>query len=75
MLAHTEAKKQIYFEIPCFPKDKNLEKKEESLRLRDMGWNIFHEVARRRKWAKTHQMFETYPEWFFEKDVHDVTPF
>ena len=29
--AHVEAKKSIYFEIPCFPKNKDLDNKSESL--------------------------------------------
>lgn len=29
--AHVEAKKSIYFEIPCFPKNKDLDDKSESL--------------------------------------------
>lgn len=29
--AHIDSKKAIYFDIPCFPKDKNLEKKKDSL--------------------------------------------
>lgn len=30
---HVEAKKNIYFEIPCFPKDMDLEDKKDSLTL------------------------------------------
>lgn len=35
--AHTKSKKAIYFDIPCFPKDKNLDKKKESLQLEGLG--------------------------------------
>ena len=35
--AHTEAKKAIYFEIPCFPKDLDLDDKADSLQLKGLG--------------------------------------
>ncbi|CAD8167982.1 unnamed protein product [Paramecium octaurelia] len=73
--AHVEAKKSIYFEIPCFPKDQNLEKKAESLQLKSIGQNIIHEIVRRQKWEKSHMIFEKYPEWFFVADFSGTTPF
>ncbi|CAD8088902.1 unnamed protein product [Paramecium sonneborni] len=73
--AHVEAKKQIYFEIPCFPKDKDLDDKSESLQLKSIGQNIMHEVVRRQKWNKSHIIFENYSEWFFVADEQGNTPF
>ncbi|CAD8186102.1 unnamed protein product [Paramecium octaurelia] len=73
--AHVEAKKSIYFEIPCFPKNKDLDDKSDSLQLKQMGQNIMHEVVRRQKWNKSHIIFENYSEWFFVADEQGSTPF
>lgn len=73
--AHTQAKKDIYFEIPCFPKNQDLETKKESLELEGLGQNIMHEVVRRQKWGKTHVIFEKYSDWFFKPDTLGRTPF
>ncbi|CAK87020.1 unnamed protein product (macronuclear) [Paramecium tetraurelia] len=73
--AHVEAKKSIYFEIPCFPKDQDLEKKADSLQLKSIGQNIIHEIVRRQKWEKSHLIFDRYPEWFFVADFQGITPF
>ncbi|CAK83003.1 unnamed protein product (macronuclear) [Paramecium tetraurelia] len=73
--AHVEAKKSIYFEIPCFPKNKDLDDKSDSLQLKQMGQNIMHEVVRRQKWNKSHIIFENYSEWFFVADEQGITPF
>ncbi|CAD8115387.1 unnamed protein product [Paramecium primaurelia] len=73
--AHIDAKMSIYFDIPCFPKDQNLFKKAESLQLKQIGQNIIHEIVRRQKWEKSHQIFQKYSEWFFIADFQGITPF
>ncbi|CAD8157739.1 unnamed protein product [Paramecium pentaurelia] len=74
-MAHIDAKKSIYFDIPCFPKDLDLKKKAESLQLKSIGQNIMHEIVRRQKWNKSHLIFEKYSEWFFVADFQGITPF
>jgi hypothetical protein len=63
---YSQLKGSYYFSEPRLPKKLDIDSKEHLLRLNCLKQNIFHEIARRKRWDLFTKHYSLKPEWYFE---------